>query len=100
MALWRSSILLGLLCWSFSAQAGSTLRCGSGLISLGDSHAQVQQKCGEPIERTALGYREKLDSYGFTQEVLLEEWSYGPRNGMYHFLRFEGGQLVRINSSR
>lgn len=100
MAVGRACAVLALACWSLTAQAGSTLRCGSSLISLGDSWVEVQQKCGEPVERTPLGYRDKTDFYGFTHSVQIEEWSYGPRNGMYHFLRFEGGQLVRINSSR
>lgn len=82
------------------AQAGSTLRCGSGLISLGDSRHQVQSKCGEPADQTSLGYRETVNQYGHVNDVQVEEWTYGPRSGMYHYLRFEGGYLVKITSSR
>jgi hypothetical protein len=32
--------------------------------------------------------------------VPIEEWTYGPRNGMYHFLRFEGNRLRDIDSKR
>jgi len=41
-----------------------------------------------------------VDEYGFRQEVRIEEWVYGPTNGMYHFLRFEGNRLRRIDSER
>ncbi len=97
-----SSIVLTLLLGlgSLPAQAGSTLRCGSALISLGDSEYQVLVKCGQPAEQSVLGYREVVNQYGHTHDVRVEEWVYGPRNGMYHYLRFEGGELVKIGSSR
>jgi hypothetical protein len=41
-----------------------------------------------------------LDEYGFYHEVAVEEWAYGPRNGMYQFLRFEGNRLNKIDSKR
>ncbi|MCY1534168.1 hypothetical protein D9M68_695300 [compost metagenome] len=91
--------LLILLLQTATAQA-STLRCGSALISRDDYTSEVLDKCGEPQSRDFLGYREVVDSYGFRSEVQVEEWTYGPRNGMYHFLRFEGNRLIRINSKR
>jgi len=83
-----------------TAHASSTLRCDSGLISLKDSTSIVSNKCGEPISREFVGYREVLDEYGFRNEVAVEEWAYGPRNGMYQFLRFEGNRLIKIESKR
>lgn len=82
------------------AQASSTLRCDSGLVSLDDTTNEVSSKCGEPLSRDFLGYREVLDEYGFYNEVAVEEWSYGPRNGMYQFLRFQGNRLIKIESKR
>lgn len=81
-------------------QASSTLRCERGLISLDDTTREVSSKCGEPLSRDFLGYREVLDEYGFYNEVAVEEWSYGPRNGMYQFLRFQGNRLIKIESKR
>ncbi len=92
-----TACLLGL---STLAEASSTLRCGSQLISLGDDASEVLRKCGEPTERVFIGYRERQDEWGFFQEVAVEEWTLGPRNGMYHFLRFEGNRLTRIQSRR
>ena len=83
-----------------AADASSTLRCASKLISLDDAAAEVEAKCGTPVSRDFLGYREVVDQYGFTQEVEVEEWVYGPRNGMYHFLRLEGNRVVKIESKR
>lgn len=82
------------------AEAGSTLRCGSNLISLDDIASEVEAKCGTPVSRDNLGYREVTDYYGFTQEVLVEEWIYGPKNGMYYYLRLQGNRLVKIESKR
>jgi hypothetical protein len=83
-----------------TAEAGSTLRCGSKLISLDDLADEVEAKCGTPAQRDFLGYREVLDYYGFSREVEVEEWTYGPKNGMYYFLRLEGNRVTKIESKR
>ncbi len=95
-------VLAALLCalGVIDAQASSTFRCRSTLVSLQATTAEVAAKCGEPSARALTGYREITDDYGFRQEVPVEEWTYGPTNGMYHFLRFEGNRLTRIDSER
>lgn len=92
--------LLLLLTLSHTAYASSSLRCGSQLISLGDDQASVRRKCGEPVHQEFLGYRERQDQWGFYHELELQEWVYGPRNGMYQFLQFEGNRLSKIQSKR
>ncbi|MBC3950313.1 DUF2845 domain-containing protein [Pseudomonas folii] len=83
-----------------SAQA-STLRCGSQLISAGDRAFEVQQKCGAPVSQEVIGSKETFSgNYRRSEEVKIEEWIYGPDHGMYQYLRFEGGRLVRIDSKR
>ena len=89
-----------LLCLPLLAEGSSTYRCGSALVSKSAHSSEVQNKCGEPASRDFLGYREVVDDYGFRHEVQVEEWIYGPNNGMYHFLRFEGGRLNEIRSKR
>ncbi|WP_296272170.1 DUF2845 domain-containing protein [Pseudomonas sp. UBA6323] len=96
----KLAYLLTLLCLPLLAEASSTYRCGSALVSKTAPSAEVLSKCGEPASRDFLGYKEVLDSYGFRNEVTVEEWIYGPKNGMYHFLRFEGGRLSEIRSKR
>ncbi|MCF4998132.1 DUF2845 domain-containing protein [Pseudomonas syringae] len=79
------------------ASASDTLRCGSQLISLGDRSSEVLQKCGEPVNRDTLGYKRSANR---REEFQVEEWTYGPSNGMYQYLRFEGNRLRQINSKR
>lgn len=96
----RILVIALLLLAPWCVQASSTLRCDSGLVSLDDTTNEVSSKCGKPLSRDFLGYREVLDEYGFYNEVAVEEWSYGPRNGMYQFLRFQGNRLIKIESKR
>lgn len=94
---------LGLLL-SSQADAASTLRCSSKLVSLDDLSSQVESKCGTPVSRDHIGYTEVATyAYGYQtgfNEVPVEEWIYGPRNGMYYYLRFEANRLVKIESKR
>lgn len=74
-----------------------TMRCGSKLVSRGDRAFEVAAKCGEPANRDLVGYT--LGSYD-RREFKMEEWVYGPDNGMLKILTFEGNRLVRIESQR
>lgn len=84
------------LSFSCSVQA-STFRCGSDLVSLGDRGFEIRRKCGEPVYRDTVGY-----TLGPSQrlELAIEEWVYGPYNGMTYILRLEGNRLIRIESKR
>lgn len=93
-------VALFLLSVACNAQASSTYRCGSALVSLDASTTEVRAKCGEPASAAPIGFKQIVDDYGFRQEVQVEEWTYGPKQGMYHFLRFEGNRLRRIDSER
>ncbi|MCY1277396.1 hypothetical protein D9M68_466030 [compost metagenome] len=87
-----------LLALALATPAGAeTMRCGSKLISLGDRTFEVLQKCGEPVHRDQVGYT--LGSYD-RREFTVEEWVYGPNNGMLSILTFEGNRLVRIETRR
>ncbi|MDH4567244.1 DUF2845 domain-containing protein [Pseudomonas sp. BN414] len=89
---------LALLTLVLAAPAwAETMRCGSKLISLGDRTFEVLQKCGEPVHRDLVGYT--LGSYD-RREFNVEEWVYGPNNGMLSILTFEGNRLVRIETRR
>lgn len=93
-------LLVALLGLAPALLLGASLRCESRLISTGDSAREVLAKCGEPASRDLLGYRERFDYWGSRHELVVEEWVYGPRNGMYYYLRFEGNRLVDIDSRR
>ncbi len=95
-------LILGLLAAAQSSLAeSSTMRCGSQLISLGDHGFEVQRKCGAPVSQAVIGSKESFSrNYRNAEQVMIEEWIYGPDHGMYRYLRFEGGRLVRIDSKR
>ncbi|SEJ93098.1 Protein of unknown function [Pseudomonas sp. NFR16] len=95
----RIAIVLGLMASTGLAHA-DTLRCGSQLISEGDRMFEVQQKCGQPVSQDIIGYKETVNHFRQVDQVQVQEWIYGPNNGMYQYLRFEGGKLVEINSKR
>ncbi|MFJ3484687.1 DUF2845 domain-containing protein [Pseudomonas sp. NPDC090202] len=95
----QTALVLALAASSSLAQA-DTLRCGSQLISAGDRMFEVQQKCGTPISQEIVGYKETVNHFRQVDQVQVQEWIYGPNSGMYQYLRFEGGKLVRIDSKR
>lgn len=88
--------LAAALCGAPLAMADS-MRCGNKLVSRGDRAFEVAAKCGEPAYRDLVGYT--LGSYD-RREFKMEEWVYGPDNGMLKILTFEGNRLVRIESQR
>jgi hypothetical protein len=82
------------------AQASDTLRCNSTLVSVNDNMSTVLRKCGEPSGRGPTGYVWATDPHGRPASLPVEQWTYGPTNGIYHYLRFKGERLVSISSER
>jgi hypothetical protein len=84
-------------------------RCGTKLVSEGDTRAQVVAKCGEPtdvITMTSLFRRPVIWNYGRPFyvgenfiEVPVESWIYnlGP-NKLMRRLRFEAGLVAEIET--
>ncbi len=91
---------LTVLATSPLATASSTWRCGSNLVSLGDTTSMVERKCGEPVRKSFRGYQRAINIYYHVNEVPVEEWEYGPNHGMYHQLRFVDNELTKISSHR
>nr|WP_260403321.1 DUF2845 domain-containing protein [Pseudomonas nitritireducens] len=95
-----AAFLLPLCLIALDTQAAS-LRCNSRLISTGDVSSDVLSRCGEPVSRSFLGYKQVPGQrYGESMEVAVEEWIYGPWSGMLYFVRFEGNRLSDIQSKR
>lgn len=94
LALSRTLLILSL---ATPLAYGQTLRCGTQLVSTGDRAFEVERKCGPPIQRDLIGYT--LGPYA-RQELVIEEWLYGPSNGMLSILTFEGNRLKRIETRR
>jgi hypothetical protein len=79
---------------SVAAGALSTLRCGTALISIGDSMAEVLLKCGEPLTRDNVGVK-----YVGSTEMFVELWAYNFGYGRFlKLLTFEAGRLVTIEN--
>lgn len=93
----RLALALPLLLAFGSIEAG-TLRCGSKLVNAGDRAFEVERKCGQPTYRELVGYTGNYHHGG--RELVIEEWVYGPRNGMLSILTFQGNRLVRIETKR
>jgi hypothetical protein len=112
-----ASITIGMLVASTAAVAGTGgLRCGTRLVSLGDTQYDVQALCGPPDarqQRTEIRtVRHPVRVACSTErggwcttyaersiEVAIEEWLYdfGPRRFVQHLL-FEQGRLVDVES--
>jgi hypothetical protein len=86
-------------------RGGSTsMRCGTVLVSLGDTKLETLLKCGEPVWRETLaggccpGSYLRRDGRRFkTYSGFFEEWTYnfGPQQFM-RILRFQNGRLMDI----
>lgn len=94
MSKWLTGLAVLMLSCGANAE---TMRCGSKLVSVGDRSFEVLRKCGEPDQRDEVGYL--LGGYD-RRELRVEEWIYGPSNGMFSILTFEGNRLVRIETQR
>ena len=83
-----------MLAMCIPVRAASTLRCGTALISVGDSTAEVLLKCGDPFTREQIGIR-----YTGTLDMIVELWTYHFGRGQFlKLLTFEAGRLVAIDN--
>ena len=106
MKLTAAALVLGLLACS----PAFAFRCGTKLVSEGDTRAQVASKCGEPTDVVTMasvfrrpvvygqGGRPYYVGENFV-EVPVESWIYnlGP-NKLMRRLRFEGGLVTEIET--
>jgi len=91
------------------APAFAAFRCGSKLVSEGDTRSEVAAKCGEPAEVVAgrsVFRRPVIWNYGRPyyigddyMEVTVESWIYnlGP-NKLMRRLRFQDGIVIEIET--
>jgi hypothetical protein len=105
MKLWPLVIITGLV----AAAPAHAFRCGTKLVSEGDTRSQVLSKCGKPTETIEqrplyrrpvswIGGRPYYLSSDFV-EVVVESWIYnfGPHKLMRR-VRFEDGLVVEIET--
>lgn len=106
------TLLLFLLIFagSFSALAGSDLRCSGRIISVGNTRDYVLDKCGEPTsiekrtERSARGFRhrypESHEELNYViREIQIEVWTYNLGSTQFiRYLTFRNGKLIAIRT--
>ena len=104
----RAILVLG-LCLFAATPSFAALRCGTKLVSEGDTRSEVAVKCGEPTEivtEKSVFRRPVIWTNGRpyfigedSVEVQVEAWIYnlGP-NKLMRRLRFEGGILTEIET--
>lgn len=115
--------MLLLAAMSSVSYAQANMRCGSKVISVGDSKAEVLLKCGEPLLKEAVAVKEesKRINIPLTSETdngaqdaatnanpaevqrkesitkTVDQWTYNQGSGrLLKILTFEGGELVDI----
>lgn len=77
-----------------ASNANAAMRCGTGLIDVGDKIGKVQEKCGMPVAQQSEGPTTRYGS------VRITVWVYGPDGGGYRYLRFVDANLVQIELRR
>ena len=94
----RVSLFLSVAVTVGGAQAA--MRCNNGIISEGHTTWEVTEKCGEPQDRERIEPTVGSNGKPPRHSATIENWVYGPDNGMYRHLRFIDGKLVEIESRR
>jgi hypothetical protein len=76
---------------------GDTFRCGTKLVTVGDTSAEVAAKCGSPTQVALVNGQQNQPSV--TIGVSVETWlySFGP-NRLTMRVHIEGGTVVEIDS--
>lgn len=105
----KRAIFILALCLAAAAPSYAAIRCGTKLVSEGDTRSEVAAKCGEPTEvvpqksvfrRPVIWTRNGPYYIGEDFiEIQVETWIYnlGP-NKLMRRLRFEAGVLTEIES--
>jgi Protein of unknown function (DUF2845) len=81
-----------------SAGADGSMHCGNSFVKIDERAYLVQKDCGEPVSKQLIGYT--IDQQE-RRELVIEEWTYGPRDGGYFYIiTFVGGKVSKISSER
>jgi len=95
-----TTMLTALVLASYPVAAQASMRCPNGIVSEGETTFEVLHKCGEPNSKEKISPTLGADGEVPRKSVTVENWVYGPSNGMHRFLKFIDGTLVKIESRR
>jgi len=93
-------LLAGLSLLMFAGLANATMRCGTALISLGDTASVVREKCGAPDKSEEQQPSARVNGVPRLNAAKVSFWIYGPRNGASQHLKFIEDKVVAINTRR
>ena len=103
----RTALFLGSTLLVSCAASADTLRCGSKLISEGDTIEKVRQYCGEPVatKRTWITRQPRFEYGGQeipfegTEDVPVDLWTYDfGANKLMRRIRFVAGKVESIET--
>ncbi|MDX2019614.1 MAG: DUF2845 domain-containing protein [Deltaproteobacteria bacterium] len=104
----KTLVCVGALCVmlsGLSAARADGLRCGTRLVSTGDSTYLVQARCGQPddattwVEYSSVRVKEGNLWVERTVEVKYERWTYDfGTNRLIRYVVFENGRLIRVDT--
>jgi hypothetical protein len=77
----------------------TSLRCGTSLVSIGDSKSRVFFHCGEPYLREVIGYSE-LPGSEDEIDFIVESWTYDIGQSHFYIITFLGGRVENIESEK
>ena len=96
---WNRTLVFSGALMLLAAGPAEALRCGSKVVSLGDTQYQVRQRCGEPDDvtrRWVTVYQRVSPDREVAVDVEVVEWLYDfGRNRLVTHLRFVDGVLER-----
>lgn len=94
MNLKAAAVLLGTILFIFPS-VSFAIRCGNGLVDIGDLKHEVLVACGEPKSKEDIGYIDKMIDGDRIRIMKIEEWIV-ETGGSYYSLIFEGNMLASI----
>jgi hypothetical protein len=95
--------------------SAAAMRCGTRLVTDGDTQEEVVRNCGEPVQtnsrfitRASTYYNKRTSQtqltnerggYYFSEEILIEEWIFNfGRNKLMRKVTFENGIVVDVDT--
>ncbi|MCF5466150.1 DUF2845 domain-containing protein [Pseudomonas syringae] len=90
----------GIIVTAFISPANATMRCGTALISEGDSKSTVLAKCGPPSRKSSEGPARRPNGVPRLNAATITVFVYGPNGGSYQYLRFIDEKLIEIDMRR
>ncbi|MBA1180335.1 DUF2845 domain-containing protein [Pseudomonas psychrotolerans] len=92
--------LLGFFIILTPLNSSASMRCSSGLVSVGDTLSEVVEKCGSPDFKREVKIGNDSSNNPRLRSVVVVLFYYGPRNGSVSQVRFSGDNVANIITYR